>query len=172
MKCRIIYLLVFVLVFFSCVKEKKTGVELAVGDYIPDFEVVMNDGSILSSDGLKDAVSCIVFFNTSCPDCQQTLPVIQKLYDNYEFKGVRFALISREDVAATVAAYWEKKEFTMPYSAQQTREIYNLFAQTRVPRVYICEKGGVIRYIHTDDPLPEFEDLDQQLSSVCDSVKE
>ena len=37
----------------------------------------------------------------------------------------------------------------MPYSAQSDRDIYELFARTRVPRVYIC-KDGQIKQIFTD----------------------
>lgn len=148
----------------SCVYDDPAGADLVVGDVIPDFSVTMNDGTMVTGAMLRETVSCIVFFHTSCPDCQQALPLVQKLYEKYASQGVRFALISREDEDAAVSAYWKEQSFTMPYSAQSTREVYNLFAQTRVPRIYICEKGGVIRNIHTDDPVPGFEELDSQLS--------
>ncbi len=54
----------------------------------------------------------------------------------------------------------------MPYSAQKNRVIYETFAQTRIPRVYICEKGGIIRYIFTDDPNSSYDDLKSALESV------
>ena len=167
MRYKLAYLLLFVLVAFSCIKEKPAEADLAVGDAIPDFEVTMNDGSIVTGQKLRETPSCIVFFHTSCPDCQQVLPVIQQLYDKYASKGVSFALISREDEDPAVSAYWTENSFTLPYSAQSTREIYNLFAQTRVPRVYISEKGGLIKAIYTDDPVPGFEELDRQIISVC-----
>ena len=172
MKLRLAYLFTAVLMLFSCIKEKPAGADLVVGDVIPDFEVTMNDGSVVTGQELRKTPSCIVFFHTSCPDCQQALPLIQELYDKYASQGVSFALISREEEDSTVSAYWAEKAFTIPYSAQSTREIYNLFAQTRVPRVYICEKGGVIKAIYTDDPVPGFEELDRQINSVCGNGKE
>lgn len=167
MRYRLAYLLTLALVCFSCIKEKPTGVDLAIGEVIPDFEVTMNDGSVVTGQELRQTPSCIVFFHTSCPDCQQALPLIQQLYSKYSSQGVRFALISREEEDSTVSSYWKENSFTMPYSAQSTREIYNLFAQTRVPRIYICEKGGIIKAIYTDDPVPGFEELDQKIISVC-----
>lgn len=101
-----------------------------------------------------------------------SLPVMQKIYDEYASKGVRFALISREEEGDTIATFWKEHGLTMPYSAQKTRKIYNLFAQTRVPRIYVCEKGGTIRFIHTDAPVPEFEDLDKEISCICGTCKE
>lgn len=172
MRAKLAFLLSLAFVCLSCIKEKPTGADLKVGDIIPDFEVMMNDGSVVTGQELRQSVSCVVFFHTSCPDCQQVLPHIQQLYDKFAPLGVRFALISREDEDAVVSAYWNQHTFTMPYSAQSTREVYELFAQTRVPRVYLCEKGGIISYIHTDDPVPGFDDLNSQLISVCDSGKE
>lgn len=166
MRYRLAYLLAAALVFFSCIKERQTGADIGVGDVVPDFEVTMNDGSVVSGQDLRQSPSCIVFFHTSCPDCQQVLPVIQELYDKYAHDGVAFALISREDGEAEVAGYWKETELSMPYSAQTSREIYSLFARTGVPRVYICEKGGVIKAIYTDDPVPGFEELDSQINSL------
>ena len=54
----------------------------------------------------------------------------------------------------------------MPYSAQESRYVYNKFASTRIPRVYICDKDGIIRYIFTDDPIPVYDDLMSSLESL------
>lgn len=135
------------------------GADLSVGDYIPDFTITMNDGSALTGAQLREGVTCIVFFTTECSDCRLTLPHIQKAYDEYSGKGVQFVLISREDDATSVDRYWIQQEFTMPYSAQSDRDIYELFARTRVPRVYIC-KDGQIKQIFTDQPSnPTYETL-------------
>ena len=122
MKRSLVYIISVVLATVSCINEKTEGADLAAGDLIPDFTVTMNDGTELTGAMLREAPSCIMFFHTSCPDCRQALPVMQKIYDEYASKGVRFALISRE------------------------------------------EEGGTIRFIHTDYPVPEFEELDKEIS--------
>ena len=154
-----IYLLTAVLSLVSCIKEKQTGADLSVGDMIPDFTVAVSDGTSLTGAQLRDGVSCIVFFTTICPDCRETLPHVQRLYDEYADKGVRFAIISREDGYESVSTYWMEQGFAMPYSAQSDRTIYELFARSRVPRVYIC-RDGVIKSIFTDQPAnPTYEVL-------------
>ena len=67
----------FMLILSACIKEGPIGYELQVGDMLPDFEVVMNDYSKVSDDDLSKGVSVIMFFHTSCPDCQKALPVMQ-----------------------------------------------------------------------------------------------
>ena len=150
----------------SCIKEKQTGADLAVGDRIPEFSVKLNDGSMVHSSSLNEGISCIMFFTTACPDCQNTLPQMQMLYDEYAAKGVRFLLVSREDGDSAVASYWASNGLTMPYSAQNDRSVYELFAKTRVPRVYI-NKDGLIQAIFTDIPAnPTYE----QMKAVIENI--
>ena len=160
-----IWIIVLGLILSACIKERQ-GEELLVGDRLPDFEVMMNDGSVVTDDILSYGVSVIMFFHTSCPDCQQALPRMQQIYDEYASKEVFFALISREEDTRDIEAYFSKKGLELPYSAQNDREVYSLFAQTRIPRIYICEKGGIIRYIFTDDPVPTYDLLKSSLDSV------
>lgn len=147
----------------GCINEETEVLELETGDGLPDFRVEMSDGSIVSDESLKGRVSCVVFFHTTCPDCQKTLPVIQDIYEAYADKGVGFTLISREQPKDEIDAFWNEKGLNMPYSAQTDRKIYSKFAQSRIPRVYICDKDGIIRYIFTDDPIPSYEDLKSSL---------
>ena len=163
---RFISMIAVLAVLTGCIKEKQTGADIKVGETLPDFEVVMNDGTIVSDDILKTSVSVVMFFHTSCPDCRQVLPQMQKIYDEYASENVRIALISREDPEQSVISYWSDNGLTMPYSAQNDRKIYELFAKERIPRVYVCEKGGIIRYIHTDNPNPSYDDLKNSLESV------
>ena len=150
----------------GCIKDKVEGVELKVGDKLPDFSVVMNDGSRVTDESLKGSVSCVMFFHTSCPDCQRTLPVVQQVYDEYAQNGVLFILISREQTSRSVRAFWAQEKLSMPFSAQSDRTVYNKFAQSRIPRVYLCDKDGIIRYIYTDDPTPTYENLNDSISSL------
>lgn len=164
MKLRSIYLLISLLGFCSCIYDDQNAYELKVGDYLPDFSVEMNDGTRISSSYLKETVSCIVFFHTTCPDCRETLPEVQKLYDRFS-SDVRFVLISREETDASIAGYWKENSLTMPYSAQSDRSVYSIFAQSRIPRVYICSKGGKIEAVFTDEPdTPSYDDMAEVLS--------
>lgn len=150
----------------GCIKEKQTGADLKVGDILPDFEVVMNDESVVTDEILKEKVSVVMFFHTTCPDCQQALPIMQNIYDEYASKGVVFALISREEGSEDVADYFNENGLKMPFSAQNDRKVYELFAKTRIPRIYINDRDGIIRYIYTDDPVPSYDDLKSSVESL------
>ena len=150
--------LVVLLGVSSCIKEKQTGADLVVGDVVPDFTAVMSDGSEVTGAQLREGVSCIVFFTTSCPDCRQVLPHMQRLRNEYQPQGVRFAFISRAEGAESIREYWIANGYNIPFSAQTDRDIYELFAASRVPRIYIC-RDGLIKSIFTDSPTLSYEEL-------------
>ena len=91
---------------------------------------------------------------------------MQKIYDEYLSKGVSFALISRQETKEEISLFWDENGLNMPYSAQKDRVVYEKFANERIPRVYVCEKGGIIRYIYTDNPNPSYDDLKTSLEAV------
>ena len=163
---KILSIMTVLTILTGCIKEKQTGSDLKVGDRLPDFEVVMNDGSMVTDYYLKQETSVVMFFHTSCPDCQQVLPQMQKIYDEYASDKVRIVLISREESNEDIDSFWKERGLEMPYSAQKDRKVYERFAKSRIPRVYINEKGGIIRHMFTDDPNPSYDDLKSALDDV------
>ncbi|MBR5300446.1 MAG: TlpA family protein disulfide reductase [Bacteroidales bacterium] len=161
-------LLIFssLLIATGCIKDEQRGADLKVGDIIPDFEVMMSDGSVVTDDDLKENVSVVMFFHTSCEDCQQALPVMQRIYDEYASENLQIVLISREQDKKSIDMYWNENCLKMPYSAQNDRKVYRKFASTRIPRIYVNEKGGIIRHIFTDDPVPSYDYLKDSLEDV------
>lgn len=153
---------------WACIEEEDAvqGDIVHIGDSLPDFAVTLNDGSIVSDDSLLGRASFVVFFHTSCPDCQSVLPRLQRLYDGFPADSVTFVLISRAEPASSVSSFWESANLTMPYSSQPDRAVYELFAKSSIPRVYISDEQGIIRTIFTDNPVPSYEDLLAALKSV------
>ncbi len=152
----------------SCIREGRPGSEIAPGDRLPDFVVEMNDGSLVSTASLEGSVSLIVFFNTGCPDCREELPVIQRIYDDFGAE-VRTVCISREQGSAGIEAYWRENGLTLPYSAQEDRAVYELFAGSGVPRVYVSSPDLVVRKVYDDDPIAGYDDLAADMEGLLRS---
>ncbi len=145
----------------SCINDdegEQGTIELKVGDRLPAFSVQLTDGRTMTTENLRGRPSLVVFFHTGCKDCQQEFPVLQSIYEDYGRK-VEMVLISREEKAADIAPYWAEHRLTMPYSAQEDRTVYHLFAKMSIPRIYVSDKDLVIRRIFTDNPLASYEDI-------------
>lgn len=120
-----------------------------VGDAVPSFTV-----NIVGPEGQEGTFSTtrltgttvIVFFNTSCKDCQRDLPLLNQYYLQHKDEpDFRMLAISREENEESVAAYWAANGLLIPYSPQEDRRIYNLFATSIIPRIYFCRDGIVTR---------------------------
>ena len=150
---RIIEILSILLIMVTapgCINDEVEPVwSLQTGDRLPDFEITLDDGSSVSTEMLKGRKSVIVFFSTGCGDCRRELPVVQDYYDECKKRDSDcfFVCISREEGEASVMAYWEENGFTMPYSAQTDRSVYNLFASSGIPRRYEADENLVITHV-------------------------
>ena len=96
-----------------------------VGDPVPAFSVTMQDGNNFNSRELGGMPAMIVFFHTSCADCQRTLPLVQQVYERYGPAGVRFVCIARAQGAAEIQTFWQQYRLTLPWSAQEDRSVYS-----------------------------------------------
>lgn len=154
-------LITFTVFFQGCINDKEPeGPSLVVGDSLPVFSVVMNNGEMISTTSLKGYIPVIVFFNTNCGDCRKEFPVIQQLWDIYkDNEFVKIVLISREEGEGKILEYWKENNLTMPFSAQENRDVYSLFAQSVIPRIYIADTAGIIKYSFGDTDLPTLQIL-------------
>ena len=167
---RLLSIVIAGLLGVSCVVEKTDNPgDVKVGDPLPAFSVTVRDGgaeSTVTTSSLKGAVSVITLFSVTCPDCRATMPEIQKAYDVFAPQGVKFVNISRAEGWDRVEALWTEFGLTMPYSAQEDRKVYELFAKSVVPRVYLSDQEGIVQYLHTDSPNPDFSTLQKELNAL------
>ena len=106
----------------------------------------MSDGTLLSTSDLRGKPSRIVFFNTTCSDCQRELPGLNERFLAHG-ADTTFVAISREEPQVEVEAYWREHSLSLPYSAQTDRLVYSLFARQGIPRVYISDSHSIIRQV-------------------------
>ena len=171
LKCLVGILLPLVL-SVSCMSDGRVDDDgrIVEGSRVPIFstELSVNDPAdwrfdcvdrfdSYGSDGIRRV---IFFFNTQCPDCRKELPAAQELYDSIkEDETLMMACISREQGEDEILDYWKQAGLTLPYSAQQDRSIYDLFASSGIPRIYLIDARGTVRRVYNDRYLPSAAEL-------------
>lgn len=158
----------FLLLSTGCVEEDQpanSGIE--GGDQLPSFSITMENGRTVTDRTLRGKVGVIEFFNTGCSDCRRMFPVTQELYDEFRDNGeVELIAIAREENKESIEAYWEEHNLTIPYSPQPDRTVYNLFATVGIPRIYISDTSGIVRYVLTDSDEPDIATLRSYVVSL------
>ena len=163
MALKLFYPLIMLLVCTTqgCISDDEPqGPSLKAGDSLPHFSVTFDNGVAVSTESLIGKVPVIVFFNTNCADCRKELPVVQRLYDTFQDSPkVEVLPISREEGQEEILRYWEANNLSMPFSAQENRDVYSLFAPSVIPRIYIADTQGVIKVCYDDSDMPALETL-------------
>ena len=131
----------------SCIKRpaEYTGPEIAVGDHIPTFELQTINGKTVSSSTLPKRGAVIIFFNTWCPDCHNTLPVIQHWADKDTTDDTMYLCIARGQSNEEIRAFWRENGYTIDAAGDPDKSIYNSFTGNNgygVPVVYIIDGAG------------------------------
>jgi thiol-disulfide isomerase/thioredoxin len=139
------------LMLWGCgsIHEEDDVVErIVVGSRVPIFSV-----NVVDYEGLTTSFSTnrlygetvIVFFSTQCKDCQRELPELNDYYLKHkDDEGFQMVAISRAEGEQSVADFWSANNLQIPYSAQEDRKIYDLFASSVIPRVYFVSSSGII----------------------------
>jgi len=152
------------------VKEPEVG-NIQIGDALPEFSVTLTDGGVMNKKSLEGKISLILFFSTTCPDCQALFPSIERLYteykDNDKFVFLAIGRAQNEDV---VSKFMEENKYTFPYSPQETREVYDLFAPSIIPRVYISNWDCIVEEIFIDNPLATYDDIKSKTDALIEEL--
>lgn len=159
-------LLMLALALTACVNDSDVPADsLQPGDMLPEFSVVMSDGSIVSTRSLSGRRSVICLFNTGCQDCRQELPELQRAYEicSAMDSQPQFVCIARDENAADIAEFWKTNNLTLPYSSQDGRSIYELFAKSGIPRIYISDESLKIIAAYGDTSMPTADEIVRQL---------
>lgn len=126
------------------------GADLQVGDKLPSFfvEVVNGDSRRMFFSKALTGKTVLVFFHTGCVDCQRELPLLNDYYLRHRDEvGFQMVAIAREESEESILRFWQQHSLSIPYSPQSDRAIFNLFASSTIPRVYICSPQGVIEWM-------------------------
>ncbi len=168
MKKYLFTILLAVCALATYAQEDKNADIVKVGDTMPAFTIVSDDGTQLSSATLKGKVVLINFFATWCPPCQKELASMQKeLWPKFkDNKDFQLMVIGREHNDAEIAKYNEKKGFTFPLYPDKNRAIYASFANSLIPRSYLIGKDGKIIYASEGYTDEEFAVLMQTIEKA------
>ena len=128
----------------GCIREGRieTGEHVGIGDPVPAFSVTN-----YQSTHSVGKITLLTFFDPTCSDCRRELPLLEHVWENLkdtpDFEMVNIARgRTLENLAATAdGGRW----LSMPCYPDPDRSIYNLFADSTIPRIYLIDRHGIVR---------------------------
>ena len=119
------------------------------GDKAPSFTATLLDGTVVSLADYQGEYVMLILFSHTCPDCRMLLDELQGLI-NSEVQMPSILAVGRDATEEELREYSAAAGYTVAMVADADRMIFNLYATTYVPRVYLIDPQGVIEKMYIE----------------------
>lgn len=139
---------------------------MTVGDMAPDFTATTLKGESFTLSEERGNMVLVVLFTHTCPDCKALFNDIMPRIKDIEASGARIIAVSRGGAQHEIEEYMCSNGYTFDAIADSSASIYKLYATTYVPRTYLVDEEGVIRYTTIEYNATYVDDILQQIARL------
>jgi cytochrome c biogenesis protein CcmG/thiol:disulfide interchange protein DsbE len=115
----------------------------------PDFTLSLFGGGELSLRELRGQVVVVNFWASWCWPCRQEAPALERVWREYQDKGVVFVGVNVSDVTDKALAFIDEFNMSYPNGPDPYNRISRAYGRTGVPETFIITRNGQVaeRYI-------------------------
>ena len=120
-----------------------------VGKPAPDFTAPLLDGeSFQLSEKNADHVIILDFWATWCGPCLTELPVLMRIADDYEDRGVTLYTVNAGEDQATIKEFLQENRWKLNVVLDVDGQIHQLYEVSSIPHLVIVDRGGIVKQVH------------------------
>jgi peroxiredoxin len=127
----------------------------------PDFSLESLSGEIVTLSSLRGKVVVLDFWASWCRPCTRTLPALDELVNRTAERDVVLLAISLDRTEAAVREYATEQGLlassVLYGSLEKAREVKGLYGVVAIPRTFVIDREGIVRY--SGSPSGVSEDL-------------
>ena len=144
----ILAILVAAIIFALVTNLTKDKTIYRVGDQAPDFRLEqINKYHQLETIQLSDTHGKGVMLNfwaTYCEPCEKEMPYMEKLYADYQEKGIEILAVNLGEAKLTVDRFIDKHQLTFPVLHDRKGQVTDLYKIGPMPTTYFIDPEGKI----------------------------
>lgn len=132
--------------------EEEPSTSSLIGKSLPTFTIVDKDGSSKTQADFAGKPTLYVAWASWCPDCQEQLPILNELRQEYADK-VQFVFVNllvRGETEAKAQAYMQEKDYQFDYYADKNAEYLDVMRVQSIPTTVLVDKDGTIKTVYED----------------------
>jgi peroxiredoxin len=135
-----------------------------IGDPVADITLANLEGGTTSLSDFTGKVVLINFFATWCPPCNDEVPLLQSMWEDYEQHGLIVWGIDLLEDSALVEDWVNQKGLTYPIALTPDWSVFQLFPGAGgFPYNAVIDQNGILRYGQYGINMEEITGLIQQL---------
>lgn len=139
---------------------------LQVGSHVNDFHAKLASLGFPSD---RTKITVLNFFATWCGPCLTELPHLQQVADRFAYeKDIVFVVVGREESQETLDAFASKNGYRLPFVADKEGSLYREFAKTIIPRTYVIDQTGTIRFEIIGFDQEKISELDAKIIELIE----
>jgi cytochrome c-type biogenesis protein len=144
--------------------DQNTGDDPEAGDPSFDFRFEDAVGNTYALSDFRGRVVVLNFWSTACSNCQEELPYIQRLYDEWATELVLLTIAKGQE-PATVADFVQAEGLTFPVIVDRLKLVSSQYRVTGIPRTFFIDGEGYIMGIKRGyfSSYEEIEDILDQI---------
>jgi len=118
-----------------------------VGSRAPNFTLYNLDGEEITLANLQGKIVMVNFWFASCAPCQQEMPYIQAVSDNWSDEELAILAINRIDSAGTIRSFMDSKGYTFPVLLDSVGAVHAYYDVSKWPTTFFIDAEGIIREV-------------------------
>jgi cytochrome c biogenesis protein CcmG, thiol:disulfide interchange protein DsbE len=145
-------LIILFLLMAPCI----AGAALRIGGMLPSVTLTgVNGATVRIPENLHGKVVILHFWQIGCSSCRLEMPAMDALYGKYQRKGLEVLAVNVGQKKENVKTFASELRASYPILIDPDEKGSRLFGVTDVPRTYVIDRSGVVRYRIFGGTTPE-----------------
>jgi cytochrome c biogenesis protein CcmG, thiol:disulfide interchange protein DsbE len=132
------------------------GAGLRIGDTVPS--VILSDvkgTAVRIPESFRGKVAILHFWQIGCSSCRLEMPAMDVLYKQYRRKGLEIVAVNVGQKKEVVRSFTAGLQVSYMFLTDPEEKGARLFGVTDVPRTYVIDRSGTVRYRILGGATPE-----------------
>ena len=135
------------LLFIFLISAGTAKAALRIGSTLPPATLLSVSGSpIRIPDSIRDKVVVLHFWQIGCSSCRLEMPALDGLYKKYRNKGLEVLAVNVGQKKEVVKSFAAELGASFSVLIDPEGKIAAAYGVTDVPRTYVIDRNGVVRY--------------------------